>query len=148
MTIHPEALTYDKVVYFILARKPVKYQDGAKRSRIIYIGSSQRGAWRFGESMVGKAKDAFGKEKRIWGAKTLEVHVWYTKTPVPENINIWKVFESAALLGFREIYSALPKYNDKGKRKLPNEKEARERFNIETVKKYLRDLGEPRTLQE
>jgi len=94
----------DKIVYILSANKYLKYRNG--RSRIIYIGTTKKGADRPAASAVNKASEVFYK---LHGVKTIEVHIATCgprqKTPT------WKRLESSLLDAFRKRYFELPKYN-------------------------------------
>jgi hypothetical protein len=92
------------MVYILAANKDFKYQNG--RSRIIYIGTTKRGAGRPAASAVNKASQAFGK---LHGVKTIEVHIATCRPR--RNSQTWKHLESALLDTFLNRYFQLPKYN-------------------------------------
>jgi hypothetical protein len=94
----------DKMVYILAANKYFRYQNG--RSRIVYIGTTKRGAGRPAASAVDKASQAFAK---LYGVKTIEVHI---ATCRPRKaMQTWRHLESALLDTFRNTYFELPKYN-------------------------------------
>jgi hypothetical protein len=94
----------NKMVYILAANKYFKYQNG--RSRIVYIGTTKRGAGRPAASAVNKASQAFGK---LHGVKTIEVHI---ATCRPRRaMQTWRHLESALLDTFWNTYFELPKYN-------------------------------------
>jgi hypothetical protein len=96
----------DKMVYVLALaeNKFWKYRNG--RSRIIYIGTTKKGAGRPAASAVNKASQAFGK---LRGVKTIEVHI---ATCLPHRKQkTWKHLESALLDTFRNNYHELPYYN-------------------------------------
>ncbi len=93
-----------KMVYILAANKHQKYANG--RSRVIYIGTTKKGASRPAASAVSKASQAFG---RLHGVKTIEV---YVATCRPRKaMKTWEYLESALLDTFRMRYFELPKYN-------------------------------------
>src|SRR6266852_9727613 len=94
----------DRMVYILAANKYLKYKNG--RSRILYIGTTKKGAGRPAASAVNKASEAFYK---LHGVKTIEVHV-ATCSP-RRNLPTWKRLESALLNTFRNKYFELPRYN-------------------------------------
>jgi hypothetical protein len=94
----------DKMVYILAANKYIEYQNG--RSRIIYIGTTKKGAGRPAASAVNKASQVFGK---LHGVKTIEVHI---ATCRPRKaMQTWKYLESALLDTFRNRHFELPRYN-------------------------------------
>ena len=60
----------DKIVYILAANKYLPYSNG--RSRIIYIGTTKKGAGRPAASAVNKATKVFNK---LHGVKTIEVYI-------------------------------------------------------------------------
>lgn len=92
------------MVYILAGNRYFRYKNG--RSRIIYIGTTKRGAGRPATSAVNKASQAFGK---LHGLKTIEVHI---ATCRPRKaMKTWKHLESSLLDAFRREYFELPKYN-------------------------------------
>src|SRR5271157_5701166 len=94
----------DKMVYILAANRFIKYSNG--RSRIIYIGTTKKGAGRPAASAVNKASKVFNK---LHGVKTIEVHI---ATCGPRQaMQTWRRLESSLLDTFRKRYFELPKYN-------------------------------------
>ncbi len=92
------------MVYILAANKYLKYQNG--RSRILYIGTTKKGADRPAASAVNKASEVFYK---LHGVKTVEVHI---ATCGPrQNMPTWRRLESCLIDTFRTRYFELPKYN-------------------------------------
>jgi hypothetical protein len=92
---------------YILAladNKNYKYRNG--RSRIIYIGTTKKGAGRPAASAVNKASQAFGK---LRGVKTIEVHIATCRPR--RHLETWKHLESSLIDAFWNRYHQLPKYN-------------------------------------
>jgi hypothetical protein len=92
---------------YILAiadNKSYKYRNG--RSRIIYIGTTKKGAGRPAASAVNKASQAFGK---LRGVKTIEVHIATCRPR--KRLETWKHLESSLIGAFWNQYHQLPKYN-------------------------------------
>jgi hypothetical protein len=92
------------MVYILAANRYFKYQNG--RSRIIYIGTTKKGAGRPAASAVNKASQAFGK---LHGVKTIEVHLATCRPR--KSTPTWKHLECALLDTFFNRYFQLPKYN-------------------------------------
>ncbi|HUJ30484.1 MAG TPA: hypothetical protein VLY23_04340 [Candidatus Acidoferrum sp.] len=93
-----------KMVYVLLANKAYKYKNG--KSRIVYIGTTAKGAGRPAASAVDKASEAFAN---LHGVKTIEVHI--VTCSRRRAIRSWEQLESALLHTFRNLYFELPKYN-------------------------------------
>jgi hypothetical protein len=87
------------MVYILAGNKHFAYRDG--RSRILYIGTTEKGAGRPAASAVSKASEVFYK---LRGVKTIEVHI---VTSGKRN----KQLEAALLEAFRKRHFQLPKYN-------------------------------------
>ena len=98
-----------KLVYVIVAQKPMKYPGGS-RSRIAYIGTTRKGVARIARSVAAKAKDVLG----LHGVREFEVRI-LTCTP-RRNVKTWLKLERALLAVFRREYGAPPKCNTIGKR--------------------------------
>ncbi len=92
---------------YILAladNKTLKYRNG--RSRIIYIGTTKKGAGRPAASAVNKASQAFGK---LRGVRTIEVHIATCRPR--RRLETWKHLEASLIDAFWNRYHQLPKYN-------------------------------------
>lgn len=104
----------NRMVYILTTPRLYKHKSG-RRSRIIYIGTTKKGAARPAASAVNKASQAFGK---LHGVKTIDVYI-ATCAGVPA-VKTWKELESALVHTFWSRYFQLPRYN-KVKPKLRNE---------------------------
>lgn len=94
----------DKMVYILVANKSLRYRNG--RSRILYIGTTKKGANRPAASAVNKASAVFYK---LHGVKTIEVHI---VTCAPRKaVQTWRRLESALLDIFSNKYYELPRAN-------------------------------------
>jgi len=93
------------LVYILVANKSYKHRSG-RRSHIIYIGTTGKGAGRPAASAVNKASQAFYK---LRGVRTIEVHLvtcaGRKATPT------WRHLESALIHAFENIHYQLPKFN-------------------------------------
>lgn len=104
LTVTRSSQWNDRMVYILAANKDFKYRNG--RSRIIYIGTTKKGAGRPAASAVNKASQAFGK---LHGVRTIEVHIATCRPR--RNLQTWKHLESALLGTFWNRYFELPRYN-------------------------------------
>lgn len=95
------------MVYILSANKSYKYPSG-RRSRIIYIGTTGKGARRPATSAVDKASEAFGK---LHGVKKIDAHI--ATCGSRKRVRTWEHLESALLATFRSLYFQLPRYNKK-----------------------------------
>jgi hypothetical protein len=96
-----------RMVYILLANKPYKYPNGKRRSRIIYIGTTGKGAGRPATSAVNKASEAF----ELRGVKTIDVHI--VTCGSRKAVKTWLHLEASLLAVFRTRYFDLPIYNRK-----------------------------------
>lgn len=94
------------MVYLLVANKAFKYRDG-RRSRIVYIGTTGKGAGRPATSAVNKASEAF----ELHGFKTIDVYI--VTSAKRQAVKTWQHLEAALLAVFRERYWKLPPYNRK-----------------------------------
>lgn len=94
-----------RMVYILVANKSYKYDSG-KRSHIIYIGTTGRGARRPATSAVDKASEAFSE---LRGVKDIRVHI--ATCQGRKATKTWEHLESALLAVFREMHFELPRYN-------------------------------------
>lgn len=112
MTITRAALRAEKVVYLICAERPQKYEIG--RSRILYIGTTRRGARRYSASLSNKAIECL--EYR--GVKELKVHVVTCKPR--QGMDWWTTLERDLLMAFKAMHGSVPKRNTSGKNRNPD----------------------------
>jgi hypothetical protein len=100
----------DRMVYILTANKHLRYRDRDSRtvgrSKILYIGTTKKGAGRPAASAVSKASDVF---YHLHGVRTIDVHIVTCTTHNKKQT--WKKLEAALLDAFRHRYFQLPKYN-------------------------------------
>jgi len=113
MVVYRRILKKDKIVYLLAGPKLYKYDHG--RSRILYIGTTKKGADRIAVSAAHRAEDIL--EER--GIREMKVHV-VSCTSVP-GLKSWRYLERALLAAFKLRYSELPFCNEQGKRLRWNE---------------------------
>lgn len=94
----------DRMVYILAANTYLRYKNG--RSRILYIGTTKKGAGRPAASAANKASEVFYK---LHGVKTIEVHV--ATCAGRKKVPTWKRLESSLLDAFRKRYFELPHQN-------------------------------------
>jgi hypothetical protein len=96
-----------KMAYILVANKSYKTASGL-RSRVIYIGTTAKGAGRPAASAVNKASQIFYSSKSR-GVRTIDVFIVTCQgrraTPT------WKRLEAALIHTFWNIYHQIPKYN-------------------------------------
>lgn len=95
------------MVYVLAADRSFKHSNG-RRTRIIYIGTTGKGARRPATSAVDKASEAFAN---LRGVRQIEVHIVTCQRR--RAVQTWKHLESALLAAFRDRYYQLPRYNRK-----------------------------------
>jgi hypothetical protein len=100
----------DRMVYILTANKHQRYRDKDSktvgRSKIIYIGTTKKGAGRPASSAVNKASEVF---YHLHGVRTIDVHV--VTCAAHGRKQTWKKLEAALVDAFRQKYLQLPKYN-------------------------------------
>jgi tagatose-1,6-bisphosphate aldolase non-catalytic subunit AgaZ/GatZ len=97
-----------RLVYVIVTKKPLKYKWG--RSRIAYIGTTQKGLSRIAQSVAARAQEVLD----LYGVREFWVRV-VTCSPKP-GVKTWVKLERAMILSFREKYGEVPKCNKQGKK--------------------------------
>jgi hypothetical protein len=96
-----------RMAYILVANKTYKTKSGL-RSRVIYIGTTKRGAGRPAASAVNKASQIFYNE---WGVKTIEVYIVTCRGR--QAMPTWKRLEAALIHAFWNIHHQIPEYNKK-----------------------------------
>ena len=120
-----------KLVYAILAQKPLRYRWG--RSRVAYIGTTKKGVARIAQSVAARAEHVLG----LYGVREFEVRIL---TCAPRRaVETWKKLERALLLLFRQRYGDLPKCNTVGKRVRPDDEF--DYFRRDRLERLLDQLG-------
>jgi hypothetical protein len=105
LTVQRSTRWKKRMVYILVANKSYKYNSG-RRSHIIYIGTTGKGAHRPATSAVDKASEAFSE---LRGVKEIRVHIASCRGR--KAMKTWEHLESALLATFRELHWELPKYN-------------------------------------
>src|SRR4051812_29720185 len=108
MTLGRKALHAARCVYILVTNKHVKYPNG--KSRVVYIGTTKRGARRVASSVAYRAEEAL--ERR--GSHTVDAHL-LTYTGRTGKHNLWRHLERAALVMFQLEYGSIPILNKMGK---------------------------------
>ena len=120
-----------RLVYVILAERPLKYPWG--RSRVAYIGTTKKGMGRIAQSVAARAQDVLG----LYGVRKFHVRI-VTCAPRP-NVKTWEKLERAMLLAFRHKYGAVPKCNKVGKN--TRFRDERNYFRIDRLEDVLEEIG-------
>jgi hypothetical protein len=113
MTVGREAVRGDKLVYIICTPTPRKY--GHRRSRIIYIGTTEKGVRRVSSSIAHKAIDFLKR----WGVKRLDVYL--VTCPPRSGTQSWASLERDLLFTFKMEYGTVPEANKTGKNFTPDD---------------------------
>lgn len=106
MTVNRHILKKDRLVYLLVGPKPVRYRDG--KSRIVYIGTTKKGADRIAASAAYRAEDILD----MHGFRYMDVHVVSCKSK--QGLKGWRYLEEALLAQFRVNYLDLPRFNVQG----------------------------------
>ncbi|MBI5864398.1 MAG: hypothetical protein HZB38_07815 [Planctomycetes bacterium] len=107
MSVSRQAIRAAKLVYVICTPHAQKY--GGRRSRVIYIGTTEKGVHRIAASMAHKAIRFL--ERR--GVRSLDVFV-ITCPPRP-GTRSWLLLERDLLIAFKLEYGRVPLANASGK---------------------------------
>ncbi|HXB61955.1 MAG TPA: hypothetical protein VNU94_03780 [Acidobacteriaceae bacterium] len=97
----------NKLVYVLIADKRIKY--GKLKSRIVYIGTTEKGVKRISQSVGARAV----KILELTGVHSFHARV-ITCTP-RQNTHTWRKLERGLLICFKEKFAATPKCNLHGK---------------------------------
>lgn len=104
LIIERRAFYANKLVYVLCANKKHRYQWG--RSKIVYIGTTEKGADRIGNSVVNKGRDILDHH----GIN--QVKAFMVTCSGGRGMKDWpKKLESAFLYNFREYYGCIPLLN-------------------------------------
>ncbi len=98
----------DRLVYVFLADKKFRYENG--QSRIVYVGTTKRGARRMAASAAQRSDEILG----LRGVEAFDVRVVTCKPR--QSIRTWHKLERALLLAFRERFGDVPVCNGTGHR--------------------------------
>ncbi len=112
IVIHKGGIPQDRLVYIALANKPVRYPQSGKRSRIVYIGTTEQGLNRIMSSGAKRAREIFEEH----GIKRLEFFTVYCRSG-RQGFKIWWVkLERAMIQAFKDSFYQLPRLNTQGKK--------------------------------
>ncbi|MGD0168715.1 MAG: hypothetical protein ABSE54_03220 [Smithella sp.] len=106
--IHRTAVHNDKLVYIARANKKIKYPSHEK-SRIVYIGTTKKGAKRIASSAALRGEQLLYE----YGIKHLEFNI--VTCTGRTGVETWKKLERALIIRFRERFGIPPKANKSGK---------------------------------
>jgi hypothetical protein len=109
MSLHRDILKRNKLVYLVVAPRPIPRRNG--KSRIAYIGTTKKGAKRIAPSAAARTEDVFD----LRGFRRLDVYIVSCKAK-PGKVAWWRILERALLAKFFERYWQHPLCNKKGPR--------------------------------
>ena len=116
--IHRAAFRNEKLVYIACANKKIRYPVGdsspriaysRERSRIVYIGTTRKGARRIASSAAGKGEELLYEH----GMKDLQFYV--VTCTRRQAVESWRKLERALIIRFRELRGGIPQGNKSGK---------------------------------
>lgn len=102
------AIGKERLVYVLVADKKLQYPKA--RSRIAYIGTTEKGVSRIAGSVATRSEAIL----RLHGVRSFVARV-ITCRP-RQKVKSWRKLERALLIRFRETYGAPPRCNVQGKR--------------------------------
>ncbi len=137
LIINRGAFHDNKLVYVLLANRRVRYKPYDLRSRIVYIGTTKRGADRFAVSAVERGRDVLFRH----GIHQIKV---YTVTcQGARGVKTWRKLEDAFLYNFREYYGCKPLLNKQcGPRRKEDVATCFQESKIEKIIKHFSNLKE------
>lgn len=100
------ALVTDRLVYVLVADKPIRYPGGS--SRIAYIGTTSKGAGRVAGSLAHRAYAILERH----GVRGFAARIVTCRRR--RNVQTWRQLERAMLLHFRDAFDAVPICNVHG----------------------------------
>jgi hypothetical protein len=106
MTVSRGGVKHLKMCYVIKANRIIRYPSG--KSRIVYIGTTQKGLHRLAQSAAQRAQPVLGAH----GISSFEVFVVSCRSA--PNAQTWRLLERALLMTFRDMYGAVPMANKNG----------------------------------
>ncbi|WP_157515261.1 hypothetical protein [Luteimonas abyssi] len=107
LTARRVILDNEKIVYLLVASKPLHYPSG--KSRIAYIGTTKKGGSRIASSVATRESSILN----LHGVTEFEARVITCKAR--QRVKMWIKLERALLLSFRDIFGEVPRCNTHGK---------------------------------
>jgi hypothetical protein len=106
MQVDRQGIRAQKLVYVILADRRFDYFDG--RSKIVYIGTTQRGLNRIASSVAKRAPEVLA----LRGVRRFEVRVLTCRGR--QRVRTWRTLERAMIMVFRDRFGEIPLCNSQG----------------------------------
>jgi hypothetical protein len=100
------SVSTERMVYVLVASRTIKYPYG--RSRIAYIGTTEKGIQRVAQSVAHRAGRILG----LHGVRSFQARIVSCRRR--QNVSTWKKLEAALLLKFRKEFGTVPRFNQKG----------------------------------
>jgi hypothetical protein len=107
MTVTRRVLKHKKIVYLLIANRPIKYPRG--KSRIAYIGTTSKGLARVATSVAYRAEKILSG----YGLSSMQVHI--VTCPPQRSVRTWVFLERALICRFVQYFVSAPKCNSQGK---------------------------------
>jgi hypothetical protein len=111
IVINREAILHERLVYIALANKPIRYRARGKKSRIVYIGTTEKGINRIAGSAAHRGRELLTQ----WGIHQLSFYV----VQIPRGRRgvraSWEKLERALIQGFKDRFWEAPLLNKQGK---------------------------------
>ena len=113
LSVEISATKVKRLVYLLVANRPIRYQRNY--SRILYVGTTEKGIRRVAQSASRRIVDA---RRELNGIRRLDAYVIWVRTKAgpqsKKGMNFWRILERAVLLRFRELYNEPPHLNGTG----------------------------------
>jgi len=113
MSVETAATKVRRLVYLLVANRPIRY--GKEYSRIIYIGTTERGVSRIASSASKRIVQAV---EEIRGMRRIDAYVVWARARqgkhTHKGMTFWRVLERALLLQFTQRYGTPPRLNGTG----------------------------------
>lgn len=107
LTVELEAGFNDQVVYLLVSNALQEYKYG--KSRIVYVGRTDRGVKRIGESAADKIAQAYD-----YDIAKIKAYVVYCNPQEGEGASLPDMLERALIIRFNQIFGQLPIFNKRG----------------------------------
>src|ERR1700761_1231546 len=110
MSVQTAATKADRLVYILVANRPLRYKKG--QSRIIYIGTTSKGVRRIAASASGHISTA---PERDSGIRRIDAYVVWAGSKrgkqTHKGVSHWLLLERALLISFCDQYDSPPRLN-------------------------------------
>lgn len=107
LTVELAADFNDQVVYLLVANRLQDYEYG--KSRIVYVGRTDRGVKRISESASDKIAQAYEHD-----IDRIKAYIVYCNPQDQEKASLPDMLERVLMIRFKQIFGDLPKFNKRG----------------------------------